>query len=371
MAILGSRDTASLVNMTGWDTSELNRLTLADNVPFEQVVSELNMALSALNGELAADPLLSSLVSFTDKPTVSYRTGTGSSMSRMTEYAYNDPNHVEREGHMLPLINWSEDLGWTWLYLDQNADIEAIRDDIRNGIDAVRDRIRIQLLSRLIVRADDTGTAKGLGASGISPGFATAAASTGVDFTPKSFAGTDFDSDHEHYHPDAGDYDVALFRAVKDHLREHGHNPPYTYLASSSDAGTIKDLTGFEPVSSSLVAYGNNTSLAILPTEVNSTAYRIGTIEDFDVIIQPGMNATYGFGYKSYGANSSRNPLAMRLRKGASTPQATVMANPNAAATYPLTGAMLYLPMGIGVKDRTNGVAVHTGNATWEEPTIS
>jgi hypothetical protein len=61
-------------------------------------------------------------------------------------------------------------------------------------------------------RGDESGSINGLSATGLSPGFATAAASTGVDFTPPSYGGSTFTSDHEHYVAIAGGaFTAAVF----------------------------------------------------------------------------------------------------------------------------------------------------------------
>ena len=66
-----------------------------------------------------------------------------------------------------------------------------------------------------------------------SAGFATAAASTSVDFTPPAHGGTSFDSDHEHYVAIAGGvFTHAVFTDVQDALRElfvevFGYNQVY------------------------------------------------------------------------------------------------------------------------------------------------
>ena len=368
---LGPRDTSSLVMMTGWDATELQNFQLQDGTTYAQIVGEANAALAALNMELATDPLWAGLVSFSDRPDVKYRVGASNGMNRFTEYTRADPARADMEGHMLPLIPWDRALGWTWKYLKE-ARLDEVQNDIRDAIKDVRDRYRVQILTRLLKRTDDSGDNNGLGSSGYSAGFATDAGSTNVDFTPPAYGGTTFTSAHEHYVGIAGGaFTAAVFTDSKDELREHGHEPPYDFLIGPSDESTVKGLTGFVATGSDLVRYGMLQDVARLDPMANSQgSYYIGTINDFAVRVVQGMPQYYGFGYKSYGPQSQRNPLRVRLEKGRSMPMVTAMPDPRAGnGTTPLQYLMLYLEFGVGVADRTNGTARYVNNAAWADGT--
>ncbi|MCO5188534.1 MAG: hypothetical protein M9928_15630 [Anaerolineae bacterium] len=367
---LGPRDTSNLVLPAAWDAATLASLQLQDGITYKQILRDLNAAIVAINAELAADPLYSALLSYTSRPTVRYRVGATSDMKQFTEYAKGDPQRADHDSHMLPLLKWDHSMSWTWLYL-REAFSEDVYDDIRLAIDAVRNRVRKLTLNRILSRSDDSGVNKGLGSTGLSPGFATAAAVTGVDYTPPQYAGNEFDENHEHYIADAGGYDAALLQAVKANLREHGHSPPYMLLASESDDTALRSVTGFVPVAESLVAYGQNQNLAVRPAQINNTAYRIGTVEDFDIVLQPGMPQHYGFTWKSYGPNSPMNPLRMRVERGASMFNAIARTDPRQNNTEPLQNMMVYAEAGVGVYDRTNGVVLYVNDTTWENGTAS
>lgn len=372
MALTGARDLSSLVMMTGWDATALQKFKLQDGSNYDQVVSELNAGLAALNAELASDALWSSLVSFTDMPDVDYNVGTNSEMDNFTEWSRGDADRAEMEGHMLPLLKKERALGWTWSYLKE-ARLSHLRNDIRNGLDAVRTTYRKTILTRLLQRGDDSGASKGLGTSGLSPGFATTAASTGVDFTPPQYAGNSFDSTHEHYVGIAGGvFTAAVFTDAKDELREHGHEPPYDFIIGKSDEAAVKALTGFVKVEESLVAYGQNTDLAKLPVLSGGKSYYVGTLNDFAIRVVPGIPQYYGFGWKSYGPNSPMNPLKMRLEKGMTAPRVIAMPDPRGGSgASPLVKLILYLELGAGVRDRTGGTARYVNNTTWADGTAS
>lgn len=368
---LGPRDTTGLVLMTGWDATALKQFELQDGTTYAQVVSEMNAALGALNAELTNDPLWSGLVSYTDQLTTEYRVGSSNGFSTFTEYSLPDPRRADTEGHMLPLMAYDRMLGWTWDYL-RKARLDQVRADIADAIKDARDKYRVVLLTRLLQRGDDSGAAKGLGSSGYSPGFATAAASTSVDFVPPAYGGTTFTSAHEHYVGIAGGaFTAAVFTTAKDTLREHGHEPPYDFIIGSSDEAAVRALTGFVPTAESLVAYGSNATLARLDAAAQGPGvYYIGTYNDFGIRVVAGMPQYYGFGWKSYGRNSQRNPVRIRVQKGESLPRVVAMTDPRAGnATTPIQNLMLFLEFGVGVADRTNGTARYVNNTTWADGT--
>lgn len=374
MASYGFRDTQDLVMHDGWDSGELEKFRLQDGTTFAQITAEMNAALMAVSAELYNDPLWSSLVSYQERPEVSYVVGSSNGFNRFTEYGRPDPQRAETQGHMLPLLPYDRALGWTWDYM-RKARMYQIEADIADAIKDARDRWRVSILTRLLQRGDDSGASYGLGTGGYSPGFATAAASTSVDYTPPSYGGTSFDSDHEHYVGiSGGAFTTAVFTDAKNELREHGHEPPYEFIIGTADESTVRGLNGFVRVDESLVAYGAMQDRARLPWGADSNGgYYIGTIDDFAVRVVRGVPQYYGFGWKSYGPNSQRNPLRIRVQQN-EPPRPMVRAFPDprsgAGAVYPLQYMMLFMEFGVGVgPDRTNGTARFVNNATWADGT--
>jgi hypothetical protein len=369
---LGPRDTRDLVSLTGWDDAALRGYTLQDGTTFDIVVSQMNNALAAFNAELTSHPIWSGLVSYTNTPDAEYRVGSSNGMERFTEYGRPDAKRAETEGHMLPLIAYDRGLGWTWNYLRQ-ARMSQVQADIADAIKDTRDQFRVALLTRLLKRGDDSGATNGLGSTGLSPGFATAAASTGVDFTPPAYGGNTFTSDHEHYVGIAGGaWTNAVFEDIKQELREHGHEPPYNVLVGPTSETQIKGLTATIEVASSVVQYGMAQDLARIGGDaVTPGAYPIGVNNDSIIWVVAGIPQYYGVGYKSYGPNSQRNPLRVRLQKGQTTPMVTAFADPRsgAGAAYPLQYMMLFMEFGVGVGDRTAATPRYVNNTTWADGT--
>lgn len=367
----GQRDTSSLVVLTGWDAGELSNFQLQDGTTYAAVVAQVNAALGALNAELANDPLWASLISFSDQLETEYRSGVSNGMQRHTEYGKPDAQRAETIGHMIPFIPWDRMLGWTWDYL-RKARLSQIQADIADALKDVRDRWRVSILTRLLKRGDDSGALNGLGTTGYSPGFATAASATAVDFAPPSNEGTVFDSNHEHYVGIAGGvYTNAVFQDAKDEIREHGHDGMFTFLIGPSDRATVEGLSLFTKAASQGVRVGSTQDVAISNQTVNSPkAVFIGTIEDFEVYEVRGIPQYYGVGYKTYGPRSQRNPLRIRVAKGATAPSVIAMPDPKAGnGQSPLQNLMLFTEFGVGVQDRTAATPRYVNSATWSDGT--
>lgn len=369
---LGPRDKSTLVQLTGWDATALRDFQLEDGTNASAVEAMLQSGMFALNAELSSG-LWGSLISFTDQPDTEYRMGSSNGYQQHTEYGLPDGQRAITEGHMLPFMEYDRGLEWTYDYL-KRARMPQITADIREAITDTRDLWRQKILGRLFQRGDDSGANKGLGSGGYSPGFATTAASTNVDYTPPTYAGNSFTSTHEHYIALAGGaFTADVFRDAKAELREHGHEPVYEFIIGPDDEATVRGLTGFTEVAQMSVNYGTNVNLAALNMASDGEAvgsYFIGAIHDFRVRVVPGIPQYYGFGWKSYGPLSIRNPLVVRADKGMSRPMVIATNDPNnGTPAHPLQFMMTQIGFGVGVADRTNGTARYVNNATWADGT--
>jgi len=368
----GRRDTVALAMLTGWDADELQNFTLQDGTTYSAVVAGINAALAGLNAEFASD-WYARLYSLTDQPDLEYRVGASNGFERHTEYSRPDAKRAETEGHMLPLAAWDRMLGWTWDYL-RDARMPQIEADIADGIKDARDKRRQRILRRLLKQGDDSGASLQLGSGGYSPGFATTAGNTSVDFDPPDYGGTSFANTHEHYVAIAGNaFTNAVFTDAKNEVREHGHEPPYEFIIGPSDEAVVKALSDFTPVAESLVAYGATQDVAKFSGASDGVnSYPIGTINDFLVRVVAGIPQYYGFGWKSYGRLSQRNPIKIRLRKGVGAFSVVAMTDPNAGAGInPLQNLMLFMEFGVGVAERTNGTPRYVGSASWADGTAT
>ena len=365
MANIGRRDTSFLVMLIGWDAIELKNFDLENGTTYAQLVGRFNAGLSALNGEFASD-WMTGLYSLTDQLETEYRVGSSNGFELHTEYGLPDVQRADTGGHMLPLIAYDRMMGWTFDFL-KRARTSQVEADFADAIKDARTRRRVSILSRLLKRTDDTTVASGLGATGISPGFATDEGTTGCDFVPPSNAGSVFDNTHEHYVGITGGvFTNAVFTDVYDELREHGHEPPFDFLCPTADKAEIEALSDFTPVGTALIRLGTTQDVALVGSEyfgVMGANIQLREVR--------GMPANYGFGYKSYGRLSSRNPLRIRVPKGKSAIQVVARTNPNQVSNSPLQNLMLELEFGVGVGDRTAGTPRYMTSDTWADGTAT
>ena len=371
MATYGPRSTTELALPAGWDATELAKFPLADGTTYADVAADMQAAVNALNAEINSDPLWASLVSYTDQPELEYRVGSSNGFEEHTEFGRPDPKRGDTIGHMLPLRKYDRFLAWTADFLEE-ARMPQIEADIADAIKDARDLYRVRVLTRLLQRGDDSGANKGLGTGGYSPGFATTAASTNVDFVPPAWGGNTFSNTHEHYVAIAGGaFTAAVFQDARAELREHGHEPTYRFLIGLSDMDTVVGLTGFVPAPSLGITYGNGVSLAPLETSaIAAGVYPLGMIHDFAVFCVAGIPQYYGIGYRSYGLNSARNPLRIRVKKGQTAFGVELLTDPNGGKPIiPLQNVMLRTAFGVGVGDRTNGTPRYVNNNVWADGT--
>ena len=154
-------------------------------------------------------------------------------------------------------------------------------------------------------------------------------------------------------------------------LEEHGHEPPYEFIIGPSDEATVTGLTGFIPVNEALI------NQSILNATVNFTGAAVGgkrpvgAINGFRVWVVPGVPQYYGFGWKSYGANSARNPLRVRVPEGQRAPRLLLIRDSNNPGIAPVQNLMMQTAFGVGVGDRTNGTSRYVNNATWADGTAT
>lgn len=370
MAVLyGPGDLKNRTLPAGWDASELEKLRTESNLSIGNITNLLVGAVAGLNGELVNDPFYSMLFVPTTDVALEYRVGTTNSVEEFTEYGPTDEQRGDTTGHMLPLRRWSYALGWTWLRLRQirMAQVDA---DIEGAVQAWKDKWEKALLTRFFQSADDSGASKGLGSSGYSPGFAHAAASTSVDFTPPPWEGKTFDSDHEHYDATnstaAADFLTAIEAMTLD-LAEHGHEPPYVTMISYLDQGTIEGLSDFTPRPHPEIRYGATQDLAMVGEDyigAVSTPSGSALIKVLNRLPQYTMGS-----FKAYPGRNIRKSLAVRYAEDLG-----LVANFLAGKSYrqfPIEELLTYSEFGVGVQDRTNGVCHQMNTASYSDPTIA
>src|SRR5262245_6269577 len=152
----------------GWDAGYLSVYRMADGITLDRVVADINAALTLFNGEM---PWYWNFITLQDDPEVDY--GQGNMVTEPhSEYTPTTPQRVEFTGHMLPVLERDNGLKFTQDFFVK-GNMRRVDASIRGALDAYRQLNEAMIIRRALKRSDDSGATQGLGASGLSPGFAT------------------------------------------------------------------------------------------------------------------------------------------------------------------------------------------------------
>lgn len=367
---LGPNDLKNVIIPSAWDGAELQRLQLRDGTTYEQIIADINAAIQLLNNDLTAG-YEGQMLSLTDDPAAEYRTGATNGFEDATEYAQPDAQRGETTGHMYPLRKSDRKMGWTVEWLEEcrrgqvDADIAAMLDDARNLFGK-------RVLTRHFKLEVESGRAYGLGASGVSVGWADGGAPAGtVPFTPppRLDRAAPFSSAHTHYLRLDGITQTNLETAVK-HVWEHGHDGPFELLISQSDVGAwsnTTNVTGFVRRAEALIQYGQDVSLATVDAQyIGAVQTNYGAVR---IYASARIPTGYWSVFKSYGRLDMRNPLKVRFDPLRGFGLRLVSER---VELFPLAGAVAKFTFGVGVGDRTAAVVVENDSSgDYATPTIS
>lgn len=355
---------------SAWDGAELQRLTLREGVTYENLIADIDDALSVA-WEDATSGWLSGLMYLTDEPALDYGQGSRSEWEDHTERAQPDGQVGDSTGHMLPLKVKDYKLGWTADFLEEARRIK-IDEAIGNMAGGLTDTLEREALQRLFKMEEETGRRYGLGASGVSVPFADGGGGT-IAFTPKpnpNRATAAFAATHDHFLRLDGITQANLETAVA-HLWEHGDDGPYDLVISQADTAAwtnTSNVTGFKERAHALIQYGQDTTLAQVDEAYIGaiTTKQYGTVQ----VRALGRIPTGFWGvYKSYGPNDPRNPIYARYDDLFGLGPMLVVAQ---VGVYPLQGAIGKIKIGFGVgMSRTAAVLVENDSSgDYATPTI-
>ena len=182
--------------------------------------SPISGGIVAQNTALLADPLLASLISETEEPTLEYRVGVSNGFEDHTEYGRPDAKRSATTGTMIPLLEKDRALKWTWDFL-KKARRAQIDGDIASAMADLSDMYQQLALTRLFKSTADT-----VGSSGKAVPVADAGTADSsyipVNHPERASA---FASSHTHLLNTMTVTQANLEVAVA-HLWEHGHDAP-------------------------------------------------------------------------------------------------------------------------------------------------
>ncbi len=351
MARIGFGDLKDQALHALWDLGEMKKMELQDGTTWEQMLREVQDVANAVSGELTRLPHYSTLFNVQDEPEIEYGTFTGGGIQEMTEYSVPDPYKGKTTGHMLPIKMFTRSIGWTFLALERRrrnqleADLNVVVDDIRN-------HFQQKVLRRFFkMEADQVGDT-----AGASVPFADGGVGDSLWIPLRSPDGVEFDNAHDHYLRVAT-LDTAAIVAAVNHLREHGHEPPYDLIGAELDAATYQALTEWRAPIWPGITYRDTSS--------GTDRAAISGIEEYDgymetvagvvkVWFTPRLPTGYFAIYKDYGPGADGAPCAMRINPRLGFGWQIVPGN---YVNSPLNLGVLRSEFDFGIgKDRTNGV---------------
>jgi hypothetical protein len=360
----------------GVDAGEVFRFNLQDGMSAQDVIGRAATLVGAVNESLMTQ--YGGLLYLTNRLFARYRQGESS--RRMTpkksEFAGADPVRSDLIGHMLPQNDYEDATAWTPLYL-RDADREQIDADLFLVAESWRNRIDYDVINRML-----TTTENQIGDSGYDVPWAIG---TGVNvaYIPPQWGAHQFDSTHTHFEyvnsSTSGNDHATLLNAMADELRHHGHTGRLVALVSDSDLDSYAALDKFvelNPAGFQIITGGDDEIRTVtgemqgVPGEL--FGYFKATRGIVELRYHGRIPANYAFMTRSYGVNSPMNGLAIRehARVGFGLqvkPQITRDIRPELEMVK-FTGTH-----GVGVNDRTNGVAgyIADGASAYVNPTIS
>lgn len=376
MATVGFADLKQTVLPSLWDADTIAKVRLADGSSFSELLGDIRAGLTAINRELLDMPHYGSMfaVQDPDEPMVEYPIGTPNGFGDATEYSTPDPARGDTTGHMLPVKPYDRSLGWTIMYLMEARRIK-LEADVQSVIHDARKLWQQQLLTRFF---SSTANTVGSTSSADVP-FCDAGSADSTYVPPPSPQGEEFTSSHEHFLDTtdtgitANTIDQSAVEVAVEHLQEHGHEQPWDLVGSRSDVSdwtNTTNVTGWKPVNWQDLVYHSS---AVERAPLGDIGQFYGFIEtDYGLVrvwLTPRL-PTENFGvYKSYGPGDKRNPLRIRYSAQWGFGYNIIPGN---WVNAPLDLVVIATKFGVGVgEDRTNGICVDLGAATWAAPTIS
>lgn len=373
---IGARSLIDNAIPTGVDGAVLFERGLEDGLSTMEVLQLSATLIGEENERLEQE--YSGLVTFTNRDYSRYRQGEAGRQPTPLESEFSDEHgtRASKIGHMLPRNDFHDVLAFTKLYF-KRGNREDVRDDILVKRDSWRDRVALDIMTRLL-----TNTEIPIGTSGYSPGFAIGTG-TNVNFIPPKNGNITFDSTHTQYLRvngaiGASNCEIAINAAAR-LLARLGHTGRKVVLVSAADVSHyagMDDTKFVRFIPGQFQALAGATDRTIIQGELMGIpgeifGYWISEYGVVELRYHERIPTTYFYMGKSYGVNANENPLAVRI-----DPQGFgLMVDPEIRwGTQPRLAKIDFdATHGVGVNDRTNGVVyqIAAGSATFSNPTIT
>jgi hypothetical protein len=371
--VLGYQTLLNKALPTGWDATRLAEWQFRDGVTYGELVNMVAMALAGFNAEMLRD--WGWLTFVTEEIAMEYEDGGSVTPSPdITDVDDVDPTHGTTIGHMIDLRVYGEAIGGTRRYF-RDARSAKIQASIATIVRKLRWRFEQKVLTRWFTNTEFT-----IGSAGYNVPFVRGTGGN-VDFAPPAFDGEAFATSHDHY---IGVDDDTLSHAdvlnrLAETLQEHGHQPPYTAVVARADVALYLALGKWVEIVDPIIQTidrGGATSGAQFYAAGAREFGQIGFFQSDYGLIEVRATAriptTYAGMVKSYGSNTARNPLAIRVHPESGF-GAMVRPETTPDDDYPLKKLNIEMEYDVGVgADRTNGAAARlVSGGAWTNPTVS
>ncbi len=352
-----------------WDGDEMSRLRLADGTTYEDLVQDIETALSLATENIQAS-YEARLCYFTDEYGIEYGSGAPRGFERATERGRGQGRVAQLAGHALPWVDFDYQLNFTRQWL-KNARRRQIDVQISRLIEHAHNIFAQQVFQRMFKMEEETGEYYGLGNAGVSVPFCDGGAGT-IAFTPtpRPDRGGTFAATHDHFLRLNGITQANVESAVN-HLWEHGIDGPYEINVPQADLDSwtnTTNVTGFVEQVLAEVQYGNASDRTM-----NMGTEYIGGIKTkrgFARVRATGRIPTGYWSVTTVGEPGDvTNPLAVRTMDGMLGLQLVV----EQVGAYPLQGATPLFEFGVGVNDRREAAVLveNDSSGDYATPTIS
>ena len=373
---IGARTLMDNAIPTGVDGTVLFERGMEDGVSTMEILEFGAALIGRINTELEAE--YGGLIYFTSRDFSRYRQGeSGRAPTPLeSEFSDEDGKRAQKVGHMLPRNDFHDVLAYTKLYL-KRSNREDVRDDFMVITDSWRDRVALDVLTRLL-----TNTEILIGNSGYSPGWAIGSGAN-VNFIPPKNGNITFDSTHTQYlringAMNAANAAAALNGAARllSRLRHVGRKVALVSEADVSVYTSMDSKSFVRFIPGQFQQQAGATDLTIVRGELEGIpgeifGYWISSYGVIELRYHDRVPTGYLYIGKSYGTNSERNPLAARI----DAQGFGLMIDPEIRwGTQPRLAKIDFdATHGVGVNDRTNGVVyqIETGGTTFENPEIA
>ena len=356
MAIIGIHDLKANGLPDNWVLPEMKRLQLQAGVSIEEVTSELQMVVQETSLEILRDENYAGLFAIQDSVEIEYHIGDDDDIEELTEHGIPGVSTTDTTGHSIPIRPYGRGVGFTYMALPKmrRSQIEA---QMRGTVTKIRNHLQRGPLQRLFkMEAESVGAQ-----SGASVPLADGGVSDTTYIPPNSHEGETFQGTHDHFIRVAAITDANINLHV-DHLREHGHEPPYNIIAARSDVTTWLGLSGFKkPEWAGLIYHANPDIRAAISDQQSYVGYYESESGVCRVWLTPRLPSNYYNIHKTYGAGNPQNPVRMRIDPLYGYGYRIV---PGMWANSPQHVVIYQSDHGWGVgQDRTNGVCVYVAGA--------